>query len=68
MTPEQKSKAITDIIRLSCLIVLETPQRSYYASQSYVRRSLISDLEKNLAALGYDFAEMRRRMKKLEVA
>lgn len=58
-----KSERINKIVRLAGMIVLETPARSSYATQSYVRRSLIAQVEEQLTGLGFDFVELRKKMR-----
>lgn len=68
MAERTKSERITEILRLAAILVLETPARSQYATQSYVRRSLIALLEAELTGLGYDFAELRKDVRAIERA
>lgn len=53
---------------IATLIVLETPERSSYAQQSYVRRELIAELEASLRLRGVDIDALRKRMKAIMAA
>lgn len=61
-----QAPGMTRIETLACQVVLETPKRSTYSVQSYVRRSLIKEIETALRAAGHDVDAMRARMRELE--
>lgn len=56
------------IAKLAACVVLETPARSANSFQSYVRRSLIKDIDGALREAGFDMDDARERMKQIEKA